>query len=134
MTIVPSADLRSGNISISKDTSDVLKIFAALLVITSHMASVSIGSFGASYWIFYAVASQNGYLGVALFFFLSGYGLMESEQHSHLSLTQFLRKRIAKVYLPVILVTALWLGIQHISNLCGYKILEDSAAPHLRGG
>ena len=48
-------------------------------------------------------------MGVAIFFFLSGYGLMESEQKSHLSLAAFFKRRFLNVYLPVLLVTALWL-------------------------
>lgn len=56
-------------------------------------------------------SSQGGYLGVAVFFFLSGYGLMESEQRHHLDIASFLKKRFLKVYLPVVLVTALWIPV-----------------------
>lgn len=43
--------------------------------------------------IFYKVFSTQGdYLGVSIFFFLSGYGLMEREQKCHLGLLQFSKK------------------------------------------
>lgn len=43
------------------------------------------------------------------FFFLSGYGLMESEAKSHLNITAFLKRRLLKIYLPVLLMTFLWM-------------------------
>jgi peptidoglycan/LPS O-acetylase OafA/YrhL len=62
--------------------------------------------------LFYKVLStQGGYLGVAVFFFLSGFGLMESDIKRHLTLFQFLKKRLSKIYLPAVLVTAIWLPI-----------------------
>ena len=93
-----------------KDTCNVLKLMAALLVITSHIGSVAINHYGAAHPVFYILASQNGYIGVAVFFFLSGFGLMESEQKKHLSFGRYFRRRMLKIYLPVVLVTALWLA------------------------
>lgn len=59
--------------------------------------------------LFYKLFStQGGYLGVALFFFLSGFGLMESDRKKHLSIGPFLRKRMLKIYLPVILISFIW--------------------------
>lgn len=47
--------------------------------------------------IFYKMFStQGGYLGVAIFFFLSGYGLIESEQKCYLGLLQFFKKDFSK--------------------------------------
>lgn len=95
-----------------KSTCDVLKFAAALIVLSAHMASAALGPrYGSQHWFFYAMASQNGYIGVAVFFFLSGYGLMESELKSHLDLKSFFKRRFLKVFLPVLLVTALWLPI-----------------------
>lgn len=60
--------------------------------------------------LFYkALSAQGGFIGVAIFFFLSGYGLMESESKSHLNALAFLKRRILKIYLPVILVTFIWM-------------------------
>lgn len=98
-------------IYLPKDTCDVIKLVSALLVVTSHIGSVAINSYESTNWIFYALATQNGYVGVSLFFFLSGFGLMESEQKRHLSVSQYFRRRILKIYLPVVLVTVPWLII-----------------------
>lgn len=60
--------------------------------------------------LFYIVmSSQGGYLGVAIFFFLSGFGLMESESKSHMGIILFFKKRFLKIYLPVICVTIIWM-------------------------
>lgn len=63
--------------------------------------------------LYQGFSSQGGYLGVAVFFFLSGYGLMKSDMIKHLSFGNFVRKRFIKVYLPVVLVTAIWLPIYY---------------------
>lgn len=97
------------SIVLPKGACDVVKLVAALLVVTSHIGTVALGpAYNAAHPAFYILASQNGYIGVALFFFFSGYGLMESELRTHLPLTQFLRRRLLKIYFPVFLVTGLW--------------------------
>ena len=104
----------AASISLPRQTCDLLKIVAALLVITAHMASTALGAkYGSDHVAFYAIASQNGYIGVAVFFFLSGFGLMESEQKAHLDLKSFVRRRLMKIYLPVVLVSCLWLSLQY---------------------
>lgn len=55
------------------------------------------------------LSTQGGYLGVAIFFFLSGYGLMESESKSHLNLKTFFKRRFLKIYLPVLLISFIWM-------------------------
>jgi len=65
-------------------------------------------------FIYKALSMQGGYFGVAIFFFLSGYGLMESESKSHLKLTDFIRRRILKVYLPILLVSGIWLLVSPV--------------------
>lgn len=97
----------SQKVELKKGTCDVVKLVAALLVVTAHTAGAVIGM-GSEHPFFYIMASQNGYIGVAIFFFLSGYGLMQSEMKSHLPLRSFFSRRFLKVYLPVLLVTALW--------------------------
>ncbi|WP_368389398.1 acyltransferase family protein [uncultured Duncaniella sp.] len=134
----------AASISLPRQTCDLLKIVAALLVITAHMASTALGAkYGSDHVAFYAIASQNGYIGVAVFFFLSGFGLMESEQKAHLDLKSFVRRRLMKIYLPVVLVSCLWLsllyalpsvaehqkwggystGVQHYMKYCGISLI-----------
>lgn len=103
-------------IFLPKTTCDVLKLLAALLVVSSHMASTAIGPYHSGNPAFYATATQNGYLGVAVFFFLSGFGLMESELKAHLDFKTFFKKRYLKIFVPVLLVTALWIpAFYHIT-------------------
>ena len=100
-------------IYLTKRTCDLIKFLSALLVLSAHLGSTAIGM-GASHWIWYLLATQNGYIGVAVFFFLSGFGLMQSELRVHLSFKDFLKRRVLKVYLPVLLVTALWLPMSYM--------------------
>lgn len=98
---------------LSKGLSNVLKAFSAILVMIAHYCNVKAGSGETLNFIETIIRSQGGNIGVAIFFFLSGYGLMKSEQNSHLSFPQFFRKRFLKVYLPVLLVTLIWMPIAY---------------------
>jgi len=101
---------------IPRGASDLLKVVAALLVMFSHYCNIKASTGVALNPIEWLIRSQGGNIGVAIFFFLSGYGLMMSEMKSHLSLGQYFRRRFLKVYLPVILVTAIWLPITYSIN------------------
>ena len=97
--------------SINKSSSDLIKFLSSLMVAGHHYSQYVI-SHGLSDSIIYQLLStQGGYLGVAIFFFLSGYGLMESEARHHLSVGAFLRKRLAKIYFPVLLLNCLWIPL-----------------------
>ena len=58
-----------------------------------------------------AFSTQGGYLGVALFFFMSGFGLMMSEIKHHLGCVAFLKKRLSKILVPSIFVTIIWMPV-----------------------
>lgn len=98
-------------VQLSRSTTDALKVVSAILVIIGHMASICITNYSSSNPVFYVLASQSGYLAVAIFFFLSGYGLMMSEVKNHLGFNTFVKRRFLKVYLPVLFVTLLWLPV-----------------------
>lgn len=108
--------MQIGSISgfqISRGASDLLKIVSAILVMFSHYFNLK-AQVGFELNPFeWCVRSQGGNIGVGVFFFLSGYGLMMSEMKSHLPLKMFFRRRFCKIYLPVVLVTALWLPITY---------------------
>lgn len=99
---------------LNKDWSNWIKLLAAVLVAVSHYSTVVVINNHWSDSSFLRLWCQGGYIGVALFFFFSGYGLMESETKKHLSVTDFFRKRFLKVYLPVLLVSVIWIPIYYI--------------------
>ena len=130
--------MKNHSIYLSRTTCDAIKLIAALFVLSAHMASVTLGpAYGSTHWLAYATATQNGYIGVAVFFFRSGFGLMESEKRSHLTLASFISRRFAKVYVPVLLVTAIWLPISQLitppiligCNTVFYNLLWGFADP-----
>lgn len=102
-----------GKFKINRGASDLLKIISALLVMFSHYYNLKAQTGYALNPFEWCVRSQGGNIGVAVFFFLSGYGLMMSEMKSHLPFKMFFRRRFCKIYLPVLLITAIWLPISY---------------------
>ena len=81
--------------NLSKDWCNWAKLVAALLVAVSHYSTCIVIN---NHWwdsSFVRFWCQGGNIGVAIFFFLSGYGLMESEKKHHLGVVEFLKKRLS---------------------------------------
>lgn len=95
---------------IDKGVSDWIKFGAALMVVIHHYSQYALRTQFNNGFLYQIFAEYGGSIGVAIFFFFSGYGLMESEMKSHLSALRFLERRFLKIYLPVLLVTILWIG------------------------
>lgn len=104
--------IKRRQLSISRDLSNFLKFLSALLIAFHHYSQYAVNTPEEADNLFYRFASsQGGYLGVAVFFFLSGYGLMESELKSHLSIKQFCVKRIRRIVFPLIILAIIWIPI-----------------------
>lgn len=97
----------SGRIDFNRNFTDFLKLLAALLVAAGHYSGYAV-SHGHGNAIYSVLVATGGYIGVAIFFFLSGYGLMMSENKKHVPFFLFIKKRLVKLYFPVVLVSAIW--------------------------
>lgn len=98
---------------LDKGWSDWVKLGAAVLVAVSHYSTVIVINHQWSDSAFMRFWCQGAYIGVALFFFLSGYGLMESDKKRHLGLKDFFTKRFLKVYLPVVMISVVWIPLYY---------------------
>lgn len=92
---------------INKDNSTAIKGVCCILIVLHHyfQASGMMRGMGISAF-FIAIC---GYVSVAVFFFLSGYGLTESEQWAKLTWNQFVKKRISRVYTPFVVTNLFFL-------------------------
>lgn len=91
---------------ISKEITAVLKIFAILCVLVEHIAR--------AYWgMNERMANCFGTGGVALFLFLSGYGLYQSAKQHGIT-TVYWQKKIQKVLFPYWLVTIMYVVLCRI--------------------
>lgn len=120
------------SITFDRNVTDVLKFIACLMVALGHYCGYCSVSNVHNVFVdaIRVVSPQFGYLGVALFFLLSGYGLMMSDKKKHLEFGAFIRRRLSKTYLPAVLVSVIWLGINIVINemggvnlLCNQKYL-----------
>jgi peptidoglycan/LPS O-acetylase OafA/YrhL len=90
-----------------RGVTDVIKLLSIIIIASHHFFQTALtrgdgGLFASLY------CSQAGYLGVALFFFLSGYGLTKSNQRHQMTFGEFINKRVLKIVLPMILANLLW--------------------------
>lgn len=106
---------RNKTLQFNRGLTDFIKFLSCLMIALHHFSQIRSVE-GASNVVYFLFATQGGYLGVAIFFFLSGYGLMKSEQAKHLSVPSFFKKRLMKTYLPAVLVSALWAGYNVIGE------------------
>lgn len=89
---------------ISKNMSNQWKAIACMMIAVHHYVHLS------GIWknpLGYIVSAHMGYVFVSVFFFLSGYGLSESEQAKPLSWYAFFRRRLVKVYWPFLITNVL---------------------------
>lgn len=97
-----------------RNVTDLLKFISCLMVAMSHYSGYALAKGVSSSIIYQGIAATGGYLGVAVFFFLSGYGLMMSDQKHHLGFADFIKRRLSKTWIPAVLVSAIWLGINMV--------------------
>jgi peptidoglycan/LPS O-acetylase OafA/YrhL len=103
---------KSVRFSLSKDASTSLKGLACLLIVLHHWCS---GLSGAGYdgSLVELFTQAGGITGVAVFFFLSSYGLSRSQQKKKDTLTSFFAKRLVRVYIPLVITNVLWLSLRY---------------------
>ena len=99
-----------GGVKLDYEFTRLIKGLACLMIALHHYAQFVISEGISSNIIYWLFSTQGGDAGVAIFFFLSGYGLMESESKRHLNLFQFLVKRFWKIYKGVLIINFLTLG------------------------
>ena len=98
--------------NLSKNASTCIKGLSCLLIILHHWF---MQLQGAGYHnIFVGLISvRGGVTGVAVFFFLSSYGLTRSQMNHKDSLLAFVKKRIAKLLIPLVLTNIAWLAVAY---------------------
>lgn len=81
-------------IVLSRGLTDFLKFIASIMVALGHYAGYAITFTDNPVYRFIVMFAGN--VGVALFFILSGYGLMKSELNRHQDLLLFIKKKISQ--------------------------------------
>lgn len=115
-------------VEFDRNVTDLVKFLSCLLIALHHYSQYVVSQNISHKIIYEMFSTQGGFLGVAIFFFLSGYGLMKSEQKCHLDFNSFFRKRYIKLYLPVVLSAIIWIPICHFfvrDQIIGPSIIID---------
>lgn len=107
---------KSDKIILDRGLTDTIKFLASVMIALHHYSQLVLSTGVSDNLIYKLFSTQGGYLGVALFFFFSGYGVMMSDIKNHFSLVQFFKKRILKIYRPVVLITIVWLPVIYMKS------------------
>lgn len=108
-------------ILLDRGMTDLLKFLSCIMIALHHYSQGMVVA-GSHNPIYQLLSTQGGWLGVAVFFFLSGYGLMKSDMKNHLKLFPFLKKRLLKTYLPAVFVSFLWGGYLIITKKVSFNL------------
>ncbi len=115
---------------LSRDITGCVKGISIFVVILHHLSQRISGA-----GMFFSF-TRYGYLAVSLFFFLSGYSLMVSLLKNESYLDNFLRKRLSRVYIPVLVINVITLASYHfvygfswsisgiIKNITGIELID----------
>ena len=98
--------------NLSKDASTCLKGLACLLIVLHHWCS-GLSGMGYDNILVKLLTQAGGVTGVAIFFFLSSYGLTRSQLVKKDSISLFFTKRLTKVYIPLVLTNVLCLALKY---------------------
>lgn len=107
---------RGNNLALNIDFTNLIKFISCWLIALHHFAQYQLSHNLSSHPLFLILSAQGGYLGVAIFFFLSGYGLTQSYNSRSLDFFPFLKHRLIKVYTPVILLSLVYSIISLVSS------------------
>ena len=94
-------------IQISKDTSNVIKGIACLLIVAHHFCARLMGK-GYDDIIVNFIGLRGGVIAVTIFFFLSAWGLSESQSKNSYPLGKFVKRRLSKVYVPLMITNIVY--------------------------
>ncbi|MCE8780666.1 acyltransferase family protein [Bacteroides thetaiotaomicron] len=89
---------------ISSDVSVTLKAVCCILIILGHYA---LRNYDSSSLLVKALALGGGNVALAIFLFLSAYGVSQSDKKSPLNLTEYFRHRILKLLIPFCICSTL---------------------------
>lgn len=95
------------SIQITKDTSNMIKGLACLLIVAHHFCARLMAR-GFDDVLTNFIGVRGGVVGVTVFFFLSAWGLSESQIKNRYSFDAFVKRRLSKVYLPLIITNFLY--------------------------
>lgn len=106
---------------ISKESSNIIKGLACMLIILHHYSQSLIG-LDVSNIIIETIALRGGVTGVAIFFFLSAYGLSESQLKRQTNFIEFAKRRLSKVFIPLIITNLIYYFILLGNNLLNFSL------------
>lgn len=94
-------------LNLPKDRTDMVRGLACILIVLHHFCAKLMGM-GYSNFLIDLIGLRGGVTGVTIFFFLSGWGLSESQQQQQYDAWTFAKKRLIRVFIPLVFTNLLY--------------------------
>ena len=108
-------------LQIGKDISNILKGISCLLIVAHHYCSWLDGK-GIDNFFVHFIGVRGGVIGVTIFFFLSGWGLSESQKKNKYPLKVYAKRRLSKVFIPLLLTNIIYFSILLVFNKISFTV------------
>lgn len=97
-------------LELPKDKTDVVRGMACILIVLHHFCAKLMGMRYSNFLID-LIGLRGGVTGVTIFFFLSGWGLSESQLRHHYDAWTFAKKRLIRVFIPLVFTNLIYYPI-----------------------
>ena len=94
-------------LELPKDRTDVVRGLACILIVLHHFCAKLMGM-GYSNFLINLIGLRGGVTGVTVFFFLSGWGLSESQLRHRYDAWTFAKKRLIRVFIPLVFTNLIY--------------------------
>lgn len=94
-------------LQIGKDSSNIIKGISCLLIVAHHFCSRLDGSGYYNIFIHF-IGVRGGVIGLTIFFFLSAWGLSESQKKNRYPFMVFAKRRLSKIFIPLLLTSTIY--------------------------
>ena len=108
-------------LQISKDLSNIIKGLSCLLIVAHHFC-LRLDGRDSDNLLVHFIGARGGVIGLAVFFFLSGWGLSESQKKNKYPFIVFVSRRLSKIFIPLFITNIIYYFVLLLNNQISFNL------------
>ena len=108
-------------LQISKDLSNIIKGLSCLLIVAHHFC-LRLDGRDSDNLLVHFIGARGGVIGLAVFFFLSGWGLSESQKKNKYPFIGFVSRRLSKIFIPLFITNIIYYFVLLLNNQISFNL------------